>query len=60
MPNEAMAPLMRALLPNGPVWTMILALLLAVLQTRRAWRVDRWAEASLIWIDFWVLGIGGV
>ena len=43
-----------------PVWTLILALLLAVLQTRRAWRVDRWAEASLIWIAFWVLGIGGV
>ena len=60
MPNEAMAALIRALLSNVPVWTLILALLLAVLQTRRAWRVDRWAEASLIWIAFWVLGIGGV
>ena len=60
MPNEAMAALIRALLSHVPVWTLILALLLAVLQTRRAWRVRRWAEASLIWIAFWVLGIGGV
>ena len=60
MPNGAMAALIRALLSNVLVWTLILALLLAVLQTRRAWRVDRWAEASLIWIAFWVLGIGGV
>ena len=60
MSNGAMAALIRALLSNVPVWTLILALLLAVLQTRRAWRVDRWAEASLIWIAFWVLGIGGV
>ncbi|MCB4394056.1 hypothetical protein FZZ91_02925 [Synechococcus sp. HB1133] len=30
------------------------------MQTRRAWRLDRWAEASLLWIAFWVLGIGGV
>ena len=60
MRNEAMADLIRALLSNVPVWSLILALLLAALQTRRAWRVDRWAEASLIWIAFWVLGIGGV
>ena len=55
-----MAGLIRALLSNVPVWSLILALLLAALQTRRAWRLDRWAEASLIWIAFWVLGIGGV
>ena len=60
MRNEAMADLIRALLSNVPVWSLILALLLAALQTRRAWRLDRWAEASLIWIAFWVLGIGGV
>ena len=60
MLNEAMADLIRALLSNVPVWSLILALLLAALQTRRAWRLDRWAEASLIWIAFWVLGIGGV
>ena len=60
MRNEAMADLIRALLSNVPVWSLILALLLAAVQTRRAWRVDRWAEASLIWIAFWVLGIGGV
>jgi hypothetical protein len=60
MRNEAMADLIRALLSNVPVWSLILALLLAALQTRRAWRVDRWAETCLIWIAFWVLGIGGV
>ena len=55
-----MEALSRALLANVPVWSLILALLLAALQTRRAWRLDRWAEASLLWIAFWVLGIGGV
>ena len=55
-----MEALMRALLANVPVWTLILALSLAALQTRRGWRLDRWAEASLLWIAFWVLGVAGV
>ena len=55
-----MEALIRTLLANVAVWTLLLALLLAALQTRRAWRLDRWAEASLLWISFWVLGIGGL
>ena len=55
-----MEALIRALLANMAVWTLILALLLAGLQTRRGWRLDRWAEASLLWISFWVLGVAGV
>ena len=35
-----MEALIRALLANVAVWTLILALLLAALQTRRAWRLD--------------------
>ena len=60
MCNEAMADLIRALLSNVPVWSLILALLLAALQTRRAWREDRWAEASLVCISFLGGGSGGV
>ena len=55
-----MEALIRTLLANVAVWTLLLALLLAALQTRQAWRLDRWAEASLLWISFWVLGIGGL
>ena len=43
-----MEVLIRALLANVPVWSLILALSLAALQTRRGWRLDRWAEASLL------------
>ena len=55
-----MEVLIRALLANVPVWSLIFALSLAALQTRRGWRLDRWAEASLLWIAFWVLGLAGI
>ena len=60
LPLQVMDVLIKALLANVAVWTLVLALLLAALQTRRGWRLERWAEVSLLWICFWVLGIGGV
>ena len=54
-----MAELVRFLLQDTGVWTLLLALLLGALQTRRQASVSRWAEASLLWIAFWVLGIAG-
>ena len=48
------------LLADYGVWTLLLALLLGALQTRQQWTLGRWSEASLLWIAFWVLGVGGV
>jgi hypothetical protein len=55
-----MERLIRFLLADVPVWTLAIALLLGWIQTRRQWDVGRWAEASLLWIAFWVLGVAGV
>lgn len=55
-----MASLVRFLLADVSLWTLALALLLGFLQCRRQWQVGRWAEASLLWIAFWVLGVAGV
>ena len=51
---------MHFLLADDSLWTLGLALVLGVVQTRHDWRVGRFAESSLIWIAFWVLGVGGV
>ena len=55
-----MEPLIRFLLADYALWTLILALLLGALQTRHQWQWSRWAEASLLWIAFWVLGVTGL
>ena len=55
-----MAGLVRFLLQDTGVWTLLLALLLGALQTRRQASVSRWAEASLLWIAFWVMGVAGL
>ena len=55
-----MAGLVRFLLQDTGVWTLVLALLLGALQTRRQGSVSRWSEASLLWIAFWVLGLAGI
>ena len=55
-----MRTLVHFLLADYGVWTLLLALLLGALQTRRQWTLSRWSEASLLWIAFWVLGVGGV
>lgn len=54
-----MAALLRFLLQDTGVWTLILALLLGALQTRQQISPSRWSEASLLWIAFWVMGIAG-
>ena len=55
-----MAGLVRFLLQDTGVWTLVLALLLGALQTRRQGSVSRWSEASLLWIAFWVMGVAGL
>ena len=55
-----MEALVRFLLADVPVWTLALAVIIALAQTRRQWQLGRWAEASLLWISFWVLGVAGV
>jgi hypothetical protein len=55
-----MRGLVQFLLSNTGVWTLLLALLLGALQTRQQWTLNRWSEASLLWIAFWVLGVSGV
>ena len=57
---ESMTTLMHFLEADYGVWTLLLALLLGTLQTRQQWTLSRWSEASLLWIAFWVLGVGGV
>ncbi len=54
-----MAELVRFLLQDTGVWTLLLALLLGVLQTRQQITLSRWSEASLLWIAFWVMGVAG-
>ena len=51
---------LRFLLSDYSLWTVVLALVLGVLQTRNQFTISRAAEASLLWIAFWVLGVGGV
>ena len=55
-----MEALVRFLLADVPVWTLALEVIIALAQTRRQWQLGRWAEASLLWISFWVLGVAGV
>ena len=55
-----MAELVRFLLQDTGVWTLLLALLLGVLQTRQQITLSRWSEASLLWIAFWVMGVAGL
>ena len=55
-----MEKLIHFILSDYSLWTVVLALVLGVLQTRHQWRISRAAEASLLWIAFWVLGVGGV
>ena len=55
-----MAGFVRFLLQDTGVWTLLLALLLGALQTRRQRSVSRWSEASLLWIAFWVMGVAGL
>ncbi|KZR88963.1 hypothetical protein MITS9508_01786 [Synechococcus sp. MIT S9508] len=55
-----MRGLVHFFLADTGVWTLLLALLLGALQTRQQWTLSRWSEASLLWIAFWVLGVGGV
>ena len=55
-----MRTLVHFLLADYGVWTLLLALLLGALQTRRQWTLSSWSEASLLCIAFWVLGVGGV
>ena len=55
-----MRALVHFFLADTGVWTLLLALLLGALQTRQQWTLSRWSEASLLWIAFWVLGVGGV
>ena len=41
------------------LWTALIALLCGALQVRRSWNVSRWSEATLLWIAFWAMGLGG-
>ena len=55
-----MEQVLRFLLSDYSLWTVVLALVLGVLQTRRQFTISHAAEASLLWIAFWVRGVGGV
>ena len=48
------------LLGHLDVWMLLLALICGLVQVRAAWDPGRWSEATLLWIAFWVMGIGGV
>jgi len=52
--------IIQFILSDYSVWTLALALIIALVQTWRNATWSRWSEASLIWIAFWVLGVGGV
>jgi len=55
-----MSNLIRFTLSDYGVWTLAVALLIGLAQTRRNLTWSRWSEASLLWIAFWVLGVGGI
>ena len=52
--------LVRLIFGHIDLWTALIALLCGALQVRRSWNVSRWSEATLLWIAFWVMGLGGL
>ena len=52
--------LVRLIFGHIDLSTALIALLCGALQVRRSWNVSRWSEATLLWIAFWVMGLGGL
>jgi len=52
--------LVRLIFGQIVLWTALISLLCGALQVRRSWNVSRWSEATLLWIAFWVMGLGGL
>ncbi len=52
--------LVRLIFGHINLWIALIALLCGALQVRRSWNVSRWSEATLLWIAFWVMGLGGL
>ena len=48
------------LLAQLNVWTILIALIGGSLEVRRQFSWPRWADRTLLWIAFWVLGINGL
>ena len=55
-----MAGLVRFLLQDTGVWTLVLALLLGALQTRRQGERQPLVGSVVLWIAFWVMGVAGL
>ena len=52
--------MIRLLLGEFNVWTILIALIGGSLETRHQFSWPRWADRTLLWIAFWVLGINGL
>lgn len=50
---------LELLVAHLDLWTLLIALVGASIQVRRSFSWPRWAEACLLWIAFWVLGLNG-
>ena len=50
----------RLLLGEFNVWAILIALIGGSLEVRRQFSWERWADRTLLWIAFWVLGVNGL
>lgn len=55
-----MRSLLSLILGHLDLWTVLIAVIGGSLEARRSWTVARWAEGTLLWIAFWVMGVYGL